>query len=104
MFGRRRACARLRPETRSDMEPSAAARSICRREMCGDMAASLHAVTGDGVGIPLDARAGSIGNDGVAVADLDRLLEDGRRPVDIFEPVAGGRDREQVRAELRIEV
>src|SRR5437762_9554576 len=104
MFGRRRACARLRRAAMRDMEPRAAARSICRREMFGDMAGSLHAVTGHRVGIPIDAGARAIRDDGMAVADLDRILQDWRRPVDVLEPVAGRRHREQVRAELRIEM
>src|SRR5215213_7422857 len=103
MFGRRAVCAPLRSAAMRDMDPSAAARSICRREMCGDMAGSLHAVTGDRVGIPLDAGAGSMRNDGVAVADLDGVLQHGRRPVHVLEPVTGRRNGKQVGAEFRVE-
>src|SRR5436853_6111669 len=103
-LGRRRVCAAPRWAATRDMEARAATRSIGRREMFGDMAGSLHAVAGDGGIIPFNAGAGAIGDDGVAVADFDWVFEDGRRPVDIFEPVARRRHREQVCAEFGIEV
>src|ERR1051325_725788 len=104
MFGRRRFWGPLRRARASDMEPSAAARSICRREMCGDMAGSLHAVTLHRFVNPLDSGSRTIWNDGVAVAGLDRVFQHGCSPVDVFKPMTRRRHREQMCTEFGIQM
>ena len=65
---------------------------------------SLDAVALDRGLVPDDADARPVGNDRVAVNDLQRLLHDLVGPVDVFEEMRGRRHREQMRARLRIEM
>ena len=66
--------------------------------------ALCRSVSRDSVIIPFQSNSGSVRNDGVAVANLDRLRQDGRRPIHVLQPVTRRRRRQQVRAELGIEV
>src|SRR5262249_53264241 len=63
-------------------------------------AASRDGVALHRVLVPGDAAAGSVGDQNVAVLDLDGLSHDGHRPVHVLEPVRGGRHREEMRAVL----
>src|SRR5262245_61589654 len=65
---------------------------------------STSTVTIDSVFVPLDPGARSSRNDCLTIADLDGVLENRRRPVDVLEPVTRWRRGEQVCAELGIEM
>src|SRR5258706_8838731 len=58
----------------------------------------------DSLFVPAHAVAGTVGNDGHAVDDLKWLLQEGRGPVDILQPMPARRGREQMCADLREEM
>src|SRR5271170_7081407 len=54
--------------------------------------------------VPTDPIPRPARNDGHTIHDLDRLLKDRLRPIDIFQPVTARRRRKQMRADFRKEM
>src|SRR6266704_2282615 len=61
---------------------------------------SLHEITRDRLFVPFDSGSGPLVEDGAAVHDGERLLDDGIEPFRVLEPVRGRRGAQKVRAYL----